>query len=45
MKTVNYEINLPEFDLDEVNMSLYDVLNPRLQKLDDTLSDLKDLYV
>ena len=44
MKTVNYEINLPEFDLDEVNMSLYDDLN-RFQKLVDTLSDLDSLYV
>ena len=44
MKTVNYEINLPEFDLDEVDMSLYDDLN-RFQKLSDTLSDLDSLYV
>ena len=44
MKTVNYKINLPGFDLDGVDMSLDDDLK-WFQKPIDTLSDRDSLCV
>ena len=44
MKTVNFEINLPEFNLNKLNRSLYDDFD-QVQKLIDTVNDLNHYYV